>query len=199
MTVQPLHNEKLLLQRIAAGDQQAFTQLYTHYLPRLYRYVYPFVRQSHEETEEILQDIFFKIWLRKETLPALASFEPYLLRMTRNRIIDLLRKNKKHQEFIRMELQAPPPTSSDPETDQYFKQYNLVAQKALQDMTEKRRTVFQLHTQHDMTLDEIGRSLGISRSAAKKHLYAATRLIREALRLNGDFISILLLIFLSLR
>jgi RNA polymerase sigma-70 factor (family 1) len=197
LTLQPLHNEKGLLQRIAAGDQEAFTQLYSHYLPRLYRYVYPFVRQSHEETEEILQDIFFRIWLRKETLPALSSFEPYLLRMTRNRIIDLVRKNKKHQEFIQTELQAPPPTTSDPEADHSFKQYNLVAQKALQDMTEKRRTVFQLHTQHDMTLDEISQSLGISRSATKKHLYAATRLIREALRLNGDFLPILLLILLS--
>ncbi len=49
----------------------------------------PFVRQSHEETEEILQEIFFRNWLEKETLPALDQFETYLLRMTRNRIIDL--------------------------------------------------------------------------------------------------------------
>lgn len=194
MTAQPLHNEQLLLQRIAAGDQQAFATLYTHYLPRLYRYVYPFVRQSHEETEEILQDIFFRIWLKKETLPALRQFEPYLLRMTRNRIIDTVRRNKQHQAFLQAEMAALPPFASDPEASLTYKEYNEAATQALQEMTEKRRLVFEWHTQHDKTLEEIGQSLGISRSAAKKHLHAATRLIKQALHKNGNWIGALLIL-----
>lgn len=177
-----------MLQRVAAGDQQAFTTLYTHYLPRLYRYVYPFVRQSHEETEEILHDIFFKIWLKKESLPALAAFEPYLLRMTRNRIIDIIRKNKKHQEYLRHEMTTTPLLPTDPEADLTFKEYNEAAQLALRHMTDKRRLVFEYHTQHEMTLEEIGHTLGISRSAAKKHLHTATRLIKEALLKHGEWI-----------
>jgi RNA polymerase sigma-70 factor (ECF subfamily) len=177
-----------LLQRIAAGDQQAFTTLYTHYLPRLYRYVYPFVRQSHEETEEILHDIFFKIWLKKETLPALAAFEPYLLRMTRNYIIDIIRKNKKHQEYLRHEMTTTPLLPTDPEANLIFKEYNQAAQQALRQMTDKRRLVFEWHTQHELTLEEIGQALGISRSAAKKHLHAATRLIKAALHKHGEWI-----------
>jgi RNA polymerase sigma-70 factor (ECF subfamily) len=194
LAFQPLHNEKILLQYIAQGDQDAFAAVYNHYLPRLYRYIYPFVRQSHEETEEILQDIFFKIWLRKETLPALSSFEHYLLRMTRNRIIDGIRKNQLHQQFLQEESATPPAHSDDPESDYRLKEYNQAAQLALQQMTDKRRIVFELHTQQDMTLEQIGQSLNISRSAAKKHLYAATRLIKQALQKNGEWLGTLFLL-----
>lgn len=182
------------MQHIAQGDQDAFAAVYNHYLPRLYRYIYPFVRQSHEETEEILQDIFFKLWLKKETLPALSSFEHYLLRMTRNRIIDGIRKNQLHQQYIQQEAVTMPETASDPESDYRLKEYNQVAQLALQQMTGKRRIVFELHTQEDMTLEQIGQSLNISRSATKKHLYAATRLIKEALQKNGEWLGTLFLL-----
>lgn len=188
MAEQPLHNEQFLLQRISEGDQQAFATLYSHYLPRLYRYVHPFVKQSHEETEEILQDIFFKIWLKKETLPGLEDFEPFLLRMTRNRIIDVVRKNKQHASWLKHASGMAVSLAADPENDLVFKNYNQAAQDALRQMTYKRRQVFEWHTQHDKTLEEIGNEMGISRSAAKKHLHAATRLIKEALRQNGDWV-----------
>ncbi|MDF2191400.1 sigma-70 family RNA polymerase sigma factor [Paraflavitalea sp. CAU 1676] len=184
----------MLLQRVASGDQQAFATLYNHYLPRLYRYVMPFVRQSHEETEEILQEIFFRIWLKKETLPALDQFETYLLRMTRNRIIDLHRHRKVEEAFLRAEASATPSLAPDPVAALTYKEYNQAAQQALRDMTDKRKLVFELHTQHDQTLEEIGRTVGISRSAAKKHLHAATRLIKEALLKHGDWIGSLCLL-----
>jgi RNA polymerase sigma-70 factor (ECF subfamily) len=194
LTAYTLHNEEILLQRIAEGDQDAFATVYTHYLPRLYRYVYPFVHQSHEETEEILQDIFFKVWLKKETLPALSSFNHYLLRMAKNRIIDGLRKNKRHQQYLDHETVKTARQAPDPESGYLYKEYNQAAQQALQQMTPKRRQIFELRTGEDMTLEEIAQQLSISRSAVKKQLYAATHLIKEALQKNGEWLSALLIL-----
>ena len=194
MKAYTLHNEQILLQRIAEGDQGAFATVYAHYLPRLYRYVYPFVHQSHEETEEILQDIFFKVWLKKETLPALSSFNHYLLRMAKNRIIDGLRKNKRHQQYLDHETVKTGGQAPDPESGYLYKEYNEAAQQALQQMTPKRRQIFELRTGEDMGLDEIAQQLSISRSAVKKQLYAATHLIKEALQKNGEWLSALLIL-----
>ena len=194
MKAYTLHNEKILLQQIAAGDQGAFATVYAHYLPRLYRYVYPFVHQSHEETEEILQDIFFKVWLKKETLPALASFNHYLLRMAKNRIIDGLRKNKRHQQFLEQETVKTGGQAPDPESGYLYKEYNEAAQQTLQQMTPRRRQIFELRTGQDMSLEEIAQQLSISRSAVKKQLYAATQLIKEALQKNGEWLSALLVL-----
>ena len=188
------HNEQILLQRIAEGDQGAFATVYAHYLPRLYRYVYPFVHQSHEETEEILQDIFFKVWLKRGILPALSSFNHYLLRMAKNRIIDNLRKNKRHRQYLEHETVKTGGHAPDPESGYRYKEYNEAAQQALQQMTPKRRQIFELRTGEDMSLEEIAQQLGISRSAVKKQLYAATGLIKEALQKNGEWLSALLVL-----
>jgi RNA polymerase sigma-70 factor (family 1) len=193
LTPKALHNEHILLQRVAEGDQQAFAALYHHYLPMLYRYVFPFVRQSHQETEEILQDIFLKLWMRKETLPALQSFGPYLLRMARNRVLDGLRRQKLHAAYLQDAATMADAIIPDPEWEIRYKEYNRAAQLALQQMTRKRRQIFLWHTQLDMTLEEIARAMGISRSTVKKQLYAATALIKLSLLKNGEWMTLLIL------
>ncbi len=79
-------NESSLLKKASAGDRIAFSTLYTHYFPRLYRFVF-FINQSHEDTEEILQDVFLKIWDKKESLPRIRSFEDYIFRMAKEQAV----------------------------------------------------------------------------------------------------------------
>ena len=66
-----------MLQRTADGSREAFEKLYTHYYTGLYRFI-SFIIDSHEDTEEIIQDIFLKIWMKKETLIGIRSFDDYL-------------------------------------------------------------------------------------------------------------------------
>ena len=77
-----------MLQRTAEGSREAFEKLYAHYYAGLYRFI-AFIIDSHEDTEEIIQDIFLKVWVKKETLVGIRSFEDYLFRMARNRVFDL--------------------------------------------------------------------------------------------------------------
>jgi RNA polymerase sigma-70 factor (ECF subfamily) len=70
-----LINEKTLLEQVANGDSNAYAQLYAFYTPLIYRFIYPFTDRSKENTEEIIQDIFLKVWMRKEKLIGLRSFE----------------------------------------------------------------------------------------------------------------------------
>ncbi len=60
-------DERELLKRIADDDRAAFTILYSRYLNNLYRYIYLFTK-SKDTSEDIIQNVFIKIWERRETL-----------------------------------------------------------------------------------------------------------------------------------
>src|ERR1700748_757866 len=88
-----LKDEQALLQRTAEGSREAFSILYSHYYHGLYRFV-SFIIESREDTEEIIQDIFLKIWLKRETLIGIRSFDDYLFRMAKNRIFDASKQSR---------------------------------------------------------------------------------------------------------
>ena len=70
------YDEKTLLAMVATGNREAFTQLYTTHLNNLYRFIFLYTK-SKEESEEILQDLFIKIWETREKLPEVDSFKNY--------------------------------------------------------------------------------------------------------------------------
>lgn len=175
-------NESSLLKKASAGDRIAFTTLYTYYFPRLYRFVF-FINQSREDTEEILQDVFLKIWDKRESLPRIRSFEDYLFRMAKNKLFDLAKKNKAIHRLMPQQIQAV----SDATDEVTYKEYHRVAMEAITHLPERKRTVFLMSVEEDMSLDEIASELKISRSAVKKHLYAAVRTIKEHLRLHAEW------------
>lgn len=82
-----------LLDRLAEGDRNAFTQIYTDLYPPLLRYL-EVVTRSHEEAEEHLQEVFAKLWHKRATLTGVRSLYDYLFRMARNQVFDERRKQE---------------------------------------------------------------------------------------------------------
>lgn len=76
-----LENEQALLQLIAGGDENAFATLFHHYQQHLLRVVYQFVK-SQALSEEIVQDVFLKIWTGREKLPEIQQFRSWLFILT---------------------------------------------------------------------------------------------------------------------
>jgi RNA polymerase sigma-70 factor (family 1) len=187
----PLEDESTFLRKASEGDRIAFTTLYTYYFPRLYRFVF-FINQSREDTEEILQEVFLKIWDKKESLLRIRSFEDYLFRMAKNKLFDLAKKNKMIHRLMPQQVQAV----SDTTDEVTYKEYHRVAMEAITHLPERKRTVFLMSVEEDMSLDEIASELKISRSAVKKHLYAAVRTIKEHLRLHAEWTVGLTIFFL---
>ena len=164
----------------------AFTTLYTHYFPRLYRFVF-FINQSHEDTEEVLQDVFLKIWDKKDSLLRIRSFEDYLFRMAKNKLFDLAKKNKAKVKMIHRLMPQQLQAANDATDDVTFKEYHRVAMEAITHLPERKRTVFLMSVEEEMSLDEIASELKISRSAVKKNLYGAVHSIKEHLRLHAEW------------
>jgi RNA polymerase sigma-70 factor (ECF subfamily) len=189
------YNETDLLLRLADGDTSAFDALYNYYQPKLYLYIFPFSRRSKQDTEEIIQEIFLKLWVRKATLPAINSFPQYLFRMAKNLFLSKLEKRK--MKVVSLD-QLPGTVSNDLDASggMVLKEYTAAAQAAIAGLPEQRRKIFLMRFENDMSLDEISTELGIAKPTAKNQLYSAVRQVRAYLKENGGWPKLFILLII---
>lgn len=178
-------NEQALLERLIAGDHQAFTQLYLVYLGNLYRYASLFFPDK-VAAEEIVQDIFIKIWEKREQLAGVKSFKQYLFKAAKNHLLNAIRNEQiKHKVLGHLQQQAEL-SAADTQNRVDYRAYALAVEKAVRLLTPKRRRIFQLSVHEGYSLDEIAGILRISKPVVKKQLYAAYDFVRAYLQKHGE-------------
>jgi RNA polymerase sigma factor (sigma-70 family) len=184
-------NEVLLLQRISEGDWDAYTDLFNYYLPKLSQYIFPFANQSREDTEEVIQEVFLKIWEKKETLLTIRSFDHYIFRMAKNQLINLFNKRKAERNLLVKYATVHEWSHTETEQSLLYSEYHSAACKAIEQLSPKLKTVFLLSSQEQLSLDEISTKLDLPKETVKKRLYLAGYYIKNYLRLNAEWLLIL--------
>jgi RNA polymerase sigma factor (sigma-70 family) len=190
-----IHNEKQLLTQVSQGDRQAFQVLYKASYPLVQQYIVLFEPSPHI-LDELTQDVFVRIWEKRDRLGAVESFKGYLFLVTRNVVFNFIRALKVRQKVKELD-EASPSLANDLENELLFKQYYEIALEAIRQLPPGRRKVLKMSIDDGLSLDEIATELGISRSGVKKQLYAATAYVRQYLQEHGE-ITLALIIFLSL-
>jgi RNA polymerase sigma-70 factor (family 1) len=194
MAIKPLDNERLLLAKIAEGDQVAFCSLFDYYQ----KYVFSFGRKlmrSEEIAEEIVQDIFIKIWEGKDKLKSINNFGAYLNILVRNHSFNLLRqlayKQKIGQEMI-LSL------SDEDNSTQHIIDYREIVRTlddVLDHLPEQQKMVYNLCHLDGLKYEEAAAKMNISVSTVHYHMKLALKNIREHLVKNGMSYQIFLFFF----
>ncbi len=91
--------ERMLFDRLAAGDIDAFSILFHHHNKRIYPFVLSMIK-SEPLAEEIVQDIFTQLWIKREDTLNWDKPQAYLFKMATNRTVDQLRKIARENQFI---------------------------------------------------------------------------------------------------
>lgn len=182
-----------LIQQLSAGSIAAFQLLYKRYQPLLHRYLQPF--RMVEEPDEVIQDIFLKLWTKRFSLTAVRSLPQYLFRMARNRLLDLHKSNRARQERESATHTASgqdQPTLSSPLESKEFYEYAL---KAIAKLPERQRIMYEMSVFQDRSLDEIATAMGLGKSVVIKQLYLANKTVRgEVKKFSHLFFSLLSII-----
>ncbi|TCC87099.1 RNA polymerase sigma factor [Pedobacter hiemivivus] len=188
--------EPELLGKIAAGDRIAFSTLYQLHLSEIYHYLYLFTK-STDAAEEIVQDVFVKIWEKRENLIHIKAFKPYLYKCAKNMLLDEFRRNAVKSKVYN--ALKPDTEESHGKTDDriIYNEYHKIAEMAIDLLPEKRKAIFLMRTREELSLDEIAERLGISKSVVKKQLYAGIGFVRQYLH-NHDAYFMLIAINLYL-
>ena len=191
------YEEKALLARVATGNREAFEQLYTTHLNSLHRYIFLFTK-SKEDSEEILQEIFIKIWENREKLSEVDSFKNYIFRSAKNKILDNIRHLQVKQRVL-LEIKRTKEIAEQTTSNHCaYREYYKVVQVAIEKLPPKRKLIFRLNVENGLSPDEIALRLNISKSVIQKQTYKAAHFIREYLLKHGEIsFPVLVLLFLS--
>lgn len=197
MSIYHSYDEKKLLKLLSEGDQLAFETIYRLFQPHLKNFLLPLTGFSQFETDEVLQDIFFKVWQRKETMVAVDTLKAYLFRMARNRLYDIRDKKLKTKETIEKWSAYSGVQMSDLQDELQLTEYQNLARKAIFSLSPQKRRIFLMKNEMGLSLDEITEALQISKFAVKKHYYESVKLIKNQLNTDLGMDVILLLIATS--
>jgi len=185
--------EKELLGRIAMGDQKAFTSLFTFYQAMVYDFSLRLTR-SKSQAQEIVQQIFLKVWLNRENLSAIENFGAYLNRATRNESYSVLRKlsSKMLTEISLTEEGIS--CESDSAHRLLYNESKAILNEAISKLPPQRKLVYQLCHEQGLKYDEVAAELHISSGTVHKHMKLALKSIREHFK-HMDAVVLTILLF----
>ena len=173
----PIISESELVARLKQGDEKAFELLYHQYkyliAPNLLRLV-----KSESVAEDLLHDLFLKIWQNRGQLDPEQSLRAYLFRIAHNMVIDFFRKaarNKSYQEHLVINANL---SYSHIEEMMDDRQKQAFLHQALETLSPQSRLVFKLCKLEGKSYDEISQLLKISPNTVSNHLVKATKHIR---------------------
>jgi RNA polymerase sigma-70 factor (ECF subfamily) len=176
----PSDRDLALFMRIAKGDVSAFEEIFHASTAKLFPTVIKIVR-SEAEAEEIIQEVFLRLWLKRKELPAIANPGAGLHTIAANLSLTSLRRQAR--EFRRTQLVAEN-MSAVPEnlSDQLdIKILKGIVDEAIAKLPAARRKVFTMSRMQGMSRREIAEKLGVSESTVKNQLTAALRFIQDHL------------------
>ena len=184
-----LHNEKDLLRRVAEGDETAFRILYDHYRKKIYA-LGLFLARSESQAQELVQDVFLKIWEKRAQLREIDHFNAWLRTIARHTAINYLRA--KAMERLRLD-QMPARESSRcfTEDDVADREYSSLLQAAVYQLPPQQQKVYILHRQKGLSHEAVAEQLDISVLTSKKYMKLALRSIRVFLEHRMDTVAML--------
>ncbi|MDI9364081.1 MAG: RNA polymerase sigma-70 factor [Flavobacterium sp.] len=168
-----------LLQLMSSGNEMAFKKLYDKYYDKIFAVALNFTK-SKVIAEEIVQDVFLKIWLKREALTGVDNFEAYLFIMARNHIYNCLRSKMKDIVYLDY-LQNYFAVVEDATSSLYTKDIYKLISEAREKLPPQQRRVFELSRYEGLNHKAIAEKLSISTLTVKAHLTKALQFIRQKL------------------
>jgi len=157
--------------------EQTFKKLMDTYQKRLYAHIYRYVN-NHEDTNDVLQNTFIKIWKNIDAFRNECSLYSWLYRIAANEAITFLNKNNKQKTVAIEDTKIARASGFDTENSQ---QIELKFKLALEELPEKQRQVFILRYYDEMPYEKMSEVLETSEGALKASYHHAVKKIEKIL------------------
>ena len=173
-----MKNENELIKLLNKGDHNAFNELYTSYKYRICKFIYNML-DSHDETEEVFQSVFEKIWENRVRLKQEQSLNAYIYKIARNNVYDILRRRAYAHLLEKYLAIAVSDESEDTVTDAFdHDELKSYFQKLIQSLPDRRRTIFNLRYLQKRSYREIAAILNISENTVDSQIRNAIHFLR---------------------
>ena len=168
-------------------NEAAFSELYVRYKDKLYYFCLHLLK-SKEEANDIVQEIFIRLWESRSFINPELSFSSFLYTMARNRILNYFR-DIDIDEKVKQILSAQKITEEE--------EYQMILQNAISQLPPQRQKIFNMSRIESMSHKEIAAELGISVNTVQEHISEALKFIKVYFSKHADIsISLLLAAFI---
>jgi len=165
---------------LSKKDEAAYERVFKTHYKNLHAYAFTMLKDE-DEAEEMVQQVFFKLWERSESLSFSGSIAAYLYRAVHNESLNFLKHQKvktSHQLHVAYSMKNKSEQASGKLTT---KELDKKFREALNELPEQCRTVFQLSRFEEMKYKEIADKLDISIKTVENHMGKALKLLRTKL------------------
>lgn len=177
-----------LINELKRGNRLAFSQLYRMHYPKIYAFLRTLLRDEYL-AEEISQDVFFRLWVNRESLDeSVQSLEPYLFTLARNTVNNFHKKKSVEENYLNsLEEESDNPI----ENSIYYKELLTLINSAIDQMPAQQQKIFRLSREQGLQNAEIAEKLHLSKRTVEKHISNSLEDLRSVITKNY-----ILLIFL---
>jgi RNA polymerase sigma-70 factor (family 1) len=173
-----INEENKLLHLIANGDEKAFGVVFKRYNDLLGSHIFR-ITNSHELAQEVVQDIFLKIWLNRTELIHIQNFKAYLYVLSKNHALNCLKRVA--MERVIITNLSPKEDLQQDEVAEENEKY-LLFDEAIDQLPPQQRKVYLMSRHERLRYAEIASRLNISTETVKKYLQIATESISSYVR-----------------
>ncbi len=191
MSNQPAHIDEPLLHLVSRGDEQAFRDLFEKYHKLVFRFVLDHV-DDEMVAEDLLQDIFTKVWLSRKKLPDIKKFKSFLFVLSKNHALNYIKKKVRENERVHLwEL-----SGKHSENDSFFDEKIAIIEEAITELPRQQKKAWELSRKNGLKYEEIAREMNISRETVKKYIQYSNERIKKMVLLRTDRLLLIILPFL---
>lgn len=177
--------DKFYIDQVVSGDSSAFAVLVDRYKNFVYQIVVK-ILTNNELAEEVAQDTFVKVFQKLSSFEEKANFSTWVYRIAYNTAISMLRKQKKELLFLSQEDQinylSDQSLEDDNENESLVDKQRL--QEALSKLSSSQQLLVDLYYTKELSIEEISRMVGLSRSNVKVKLFRARKKLLNYMQKN---------------
>jgi len=174
-------SDKQLFKEVSEGDERAFQHLFTRYYPRMISFAGMMVKSPYA-AEEIVQEVFIRLWEQREVLAEVKSPENFVFIVIRNHTFNYLRaaaneQNRREQLWEALQQRAADETITleMQEADQFF-------EKILAKLSPQQQKIFRMSREEGFSHQQIADELQLSKDTVKKHIANSLKVFKSYLK-----------------
>jgi RNA polymerase sigma-70 factor (family 1) len=177
--------------KLQAGDKQSFRVVYETHVSSLHAFVFRFTK-STALTDDIIQEVFIKIWENRGQLDPSKSFKAFLYKIAKNQVLNVLARYKTEETMRKEILVGAERNANVTEQELEFQEMSEVLQEGIAQLPSQQRKIFELCKTQGLTYEEAASQLNLSTSTINSQMVNALRFLKNYLISKGSVAMVLL-------
>lgn len=173
------------LDNVKQGDYKSFHVIYDLYVDRIYFFVIKFIK-SRDQTNDIVQDVFIRIWEKRNQIDLSKSFEGFLFKIAKNEVLNTFSRSKREESILQEIMFESIKFLNTTENNLEMIETSQLIQEGINQLPSQQKKIFELCKMEGLTYEQAAAELNLSVSTINTQMVNALRFLRNYLILTSS-------------